>query len=239
MNTKYALVKTKDGLINGLKTYYYVWSGDKPPEDLLSLNPVHEAVSPWINNVWWDKPIDKLPSEFYAIAWIGFIKITSPGKYRFYVTTDDGSKVWINNELIIDAWKDQPPTTYISKEIYLYNGFHRFKYYFYNKYGLAEAVMGWITPSGEAQVIPKENYYCSISDFIFFINIPENYSIVIENTSVKKCISINNICSMRIQHDEQPLSTYIRILDDNNNEIFRTPSRVTIWGGDEFKLITL
>lgn len=239
MNNNYAVVKIREGLINGLKTNYYIWSGDKPPDDLLTMKPIHEAVTPWINNVWWDKPIDKLPSELYAIAWIGFLKITNPGKYRFYVTTDDGSRLWINNELIIDAWRDQPPTTYISREVYLYTGFHKLKYYFYNRYGFAEAVLGWITPSGETGVITKENYYCTISDNVYFTNIPDNYTVFIENELVKKCISANNICIINLSFDEQPLTCLIKILDDKNNEVFKTQTRVTIWGGDEFKLITI
>lgn len=239
MKYNYLLTKTREGLINGLKTYYYIWSGETPPEDLLTLTQVHEAVTPWINNIWWDKPIDKIPSELYAIAWIGFLEVTNPGKYRFYITTDDGSKLWLNNDLVIDAWRDQPPTTYISREIYLSAGFHRLKYYFYNRYGFAEAVLGWIKPSGEAEVIPKNNYYCSLSEYIYFTNIPDNYTVLVENSFVKKCTAMNKICNIEIPFDEQPLDSFIKILDEHDNEIFSTQSKLTIWGGDEFKLIKL
>uniref|UniRef100_A0A7C4D834 Beta-glucosidase n=1 Tax=Staphylothermus marinus TaxID=2280 RepID=A0A7C4D834_STAMA len=236
MNNKYLLIKTKDGLINGLKTFYYTWSGDKPPDDLLKNKPVHETITPWINNIWWDKPIDKLKSEFYAIAWIGFLKITTSGKYRFYVTTDDGSRIWINDDLVIDAWRDQPPTTYISREMYLYSGFYRLKYYFYNRYGFAEAVLGWITPSGEAQVIPKEHFYCNISEYVFFTNIPLNHTVIIENNVEKKCVSQDGTCTIEIKFEEQPFNGFIKIIDEKNDVVFRTHSRLTIWGGDEFKL---
>ncbi len=34
------------------------------------------------------------------------------GRYRFEVMADDGVRLWVNNHLLIDRWRDQPETTY-------------------------------------------------------------------------------------------------------------------------------
>ena len=34
------------------------------------------------------------------------------GRYRFYLTIDDGGRLWVNNHLLIDSWHDQAATTY-------------------------------------------------------------------------------------------------------------------------------
>jgi len=236
----YALIKIKDGLLNGLKTYYYEWSGKKPPEELINLEPVREDVSPWINYIWWSSPAPGVPNEFYAITWLGFIKIDEPGTYRFYVTTDDGSRLWIDDTLVIDAWKDQPPTTYISNPVKLSSGYHRLKYYFYNRYGLAEAVLGWIPPRGEAGVVPKNILYHSIGDIIFFTGIPDDHFVeVLVDGARKTCKAIGGICEIRVAFEEQPLEALVKILDKHGNTVYRTPDKITIWGGDELKLVAI
>ncbi|MET1159893.1 MAG: PA14 domain-containing protein [Thermoprotei archaeon] len=236
----FALIKIKDGLFEGLKAYYYVWSGEKPPDNLLDLEPVKEGVSPRIDYTWWDSPVKGLPREFYAIAWTGFIKIDKPGYYRFYVITDDGSRLWINEELIIDAWKDQPPTTYVSKPIYLSSGYCRVRYYYYNRYGLGRALLGWIPPHGKPETIPSENLYHSIGEEVFFTGLDTGYIVEVEQDKqvIKTCKAVNSICSIEIPYNEQPLEAHIRIRS-GKDVIYETPEKILLWGGDELKLVEI
>ena len=234
------LVKVKDGLAPGLRALYYSWSGEEPPEDLLSLQPVKEEVLPWINYVWWDSPSPGVPAEFFAIAWLGFIKIQVSGEYRFYVTTDDGSRLWIDGKLIIDAWKDQPPTTYISEPVYLEEGLHRLKYYFYNRYAFAEAVLGWIPENGRAGPIPKEAYYHSTSRKVLFVNLPKGFRVLVEGKTISKtCVSRDSQCEIHIDCEEMPLKAVLKITNSLGKELFNSNKKTTLIGGDIFKLLTI
>lgn len=236
--SKYVLIKIKEGLLPGLKTYYYRWSGSNPPEDLLKLKPIREDVSQWINYTWWDSPAPGVPAEFFAIAWLGFIYVDKPGVYRFYVTTDDGSRVWIDGKILIDAWKDQPPTTYVSEPIPLSSGFHRLKFYFYNRYAFAQAVLGWIPQEGEAGVIPKEKFFHVIGDKIFFEGIPADYAVEVLPTGAQKkiCISREGICGVKVSFDELPMEAVIRVLNTSGEIVYETSEKITLWGGDELRL---
>ncbi len=237
-DNEYIVVKTKEGLAPGLKTYYYTWTGNNPPDDLSSLQPLKEDISPWINYVWWDSPKPGVPAEFFAIAWLGYIRVDEEGVYRIYVTTDDGSKVWIDGKLVIDAWKDQPPTTYVSDPLILRKGYHRLKYYFYNRYAFAEAILGWIPPKGDPGPIPKNNLYHMISDKIFFLGLPDKYTIELlpHDKPVKKCIFENNICMINIGFEETPLEAFIRITDPDGKTVFESEKRIPLWGGDELEI---
>ncbi len=241
MANKYVLIKDKEGLVNGLKTLYYTWSGENPPEDLLKLEPVHKDTSPWINYIWWTSPAPGVPSEFFAIAWIGYIEVDKPGMYRFYLTTDDGSRLWIDDELVIDAWKDQPPTTYISKSIFLSKGYHRIKYYFYNRYAFAEAVLGWIPQDGEASIVPKNKFYHCLVNEVYFTNIPEKHVVEILPVDAEKktCVSDGEICIIKLGEEEIPLESIIRIIDDKGKIVYETPEKILVWGGDEYRLAVL
>ncbi len=240
-NEEYVLVKIKEGLVNGLKTYYFIWSGDKPPDDLLSQKAIREDVSPWINYVWWDNPAPGIPSEFYAIAWIGFLEIDKPGMYRFYVTTDDGSRLWVNDKLVIDAWKDQPPTTYISDPIYLSRGYHKIRYYYYNKYGFGEAVLGWIPPEKEPSIIPKDKLFHCLGTDVFFTNMPDDYVIEVMPVDAEKktCRSYEGICRVSYPLEKFPLEAIIRIYDERGRLIYESREKTLIWGGDEFRLVRI
>lgn len=232
------LLKVKEGLTQGLRAYYFRWSGENPPDNLLSLKPIREAIVPWINYTWWDSPAPGVPAEFFAIAWLGFIYVPRGGLYRFYVTTDDGSRVWIDDKLIIDAWKDQPPTTYVSEPILLEEGYHSLVYFFYNRYAFAEAVLGWIPPGGNAGPIPKENYFYPIGDKIFFTGLPDDYmvEVIVSIHNEKKCIAREGICCIEVSYEEMPLKAVIRILDNKGRLIYETPKRIILWGGDEIKI---
>jgi len=50
------------------------------------------------------------PRENISARWTGKIKVTKASKYDFIVSGDDGYRLYIDNELVIDDWKDQGET---------------------------------------------------------------------------------------------------------------------------------
>lgn len=232
------IYKDKSTLRNGVLAQFYTWAGDKPPDYLEKLKPIKTEIHPWINFVWYDRPSPGVPSEFFAVVWKAYIYIPRTGQYRFYVTTDDGTRLWIDDKLIIDAWKDQPPTTYVSEPLMLEKGYHRLKYYFYNRYVFAEAVLGWIPPAGEPGVIPPEYFWISIGDKIVFKGLPDKYGIEIScSDGIKKCISRRGVCSIKVSWDEGPIAGIVKVLDDKGEIIHRSPREMLLWPGDEITIM--
>ncbi|GAA4319671.1 chitobiase/beta-hexosaminidase C-terminal domain-containing protein [Compostibacter hankyongensis] len=40
----------------------------------------------------------------FSIRWVGLIEAPVSGEYTFYTNTDDGSRIWINGQSVIDYW---------------------------------------------------------------------------------------------------------------------------------------
>ena len=59
-----------------------------------------------------ESPCPGVGKEYFSIRWSG--KITPPlsGVYKFHVVADDGVRLWVNHEQLIDAWFDQEATSY-------------------------------------------------------------------------------------------------------------------------------
>jgi len=53
---------------------------------------------------------ENFPTDNFSVRWEGEIRTDYNGDYTFYIISDDGVRLFINNELIIDSWKPQPAT---------------------------------------------------------------------------------------------------------------------------------
>ena len=69
-----------------------------------------------------------------------------PGRYRFTVTTDDGVRLWVNNVLLINNWRNQGARP-VSAEIDLSGGPVSLRMEYYEADVLAEARLDWIRVS--------------------------------------------------------------------------------------------
>jgi len=85
-------------------------------------------------------------SDSFSARWTQNLDLSS-GRYQFAVTVDDGVRLWVNNQLIIDQWRDQQPTTYRG-EINLAGGSVPVKMEYYDNTGGAKAQLSWALVSG-------------------------------------------------------------------------------------------
>ncbi len=88
----------------------------------------------------------------YSVRWTR--RMFFPGRpYNFYLTSDDGARLYIDTTLIIDMWKQQPATT-VRVPVDLTEGVHDIRLeYFQNSY---DSVIGltWDPPNGQNPPLP-------------------------------------------------------------------------------------
>lgn len=77
----------------------------------------------------------------FSVRWTRSLNLP-PGTYRFRMTVDDGGRLWVNNHLLIDAWRVQAATTYTG-EIYLPGGDIQLKMEYFEQDGGAVARLSW------------------------------------------------------------------------------------------------
>jgi beta-glucanase (GH16 family) len=87
-----------------------------------------------VNNTWADgqSPGTGIPHEDFSARYRGRISFAR-GDYEFKVTVDDGVRLYVDGELVIDKWFQQAPTTYTAKRT-LAAGFHDIKVEYYDTY---------------------------------------------------------------------------------------------------------
>jgi hypothetical protein len=65
-------------------------------------------------------PDARIPPDNFSVSWTRTVDF-EPGLYRFTTTTDDGVRLWVGGQVVIDRWRDQwaqshSGTVYVSGE---------------------------------------------------------------------------------------------------------------------------
>jgi hypothetical protein len=102
-------------------------------------------------------------SDFFSASWTREVDVAA-GLYEFEVTTDDGARLWVNGELLIDAWFDQAATTYTA-DTFVPEGTMTIRMEYYEHTGYAVAQLSWSSaeavepPIGEDVVDEESNAF--------------------------------------------------------------------------------
>lgn len=90
----------------------------------------------------YDKPYAKLPSgDGFSVRWSGQ-RYFHAGFYRFGMFADDGVRLWVDGELLVDQWHDGS-TEYHAPVTYLNTGNHDVAVEYYENSGEAEIRLWW------------------------------------------------------------------------------------------------
>ncbi len=88
-------------------------------------------------------PDPSIPNDHFSVRWTGKLVAPSTGDYRISLTTDDGSRLWLNGVKVIDDWTVHAarPTEI---KIHLEAGqVIPFKLEYFEETGQASAQLGW------------------------------------------------------------------------------------------------
>uniref|UniRef100_UPI0035715106 PA14 domain-containing protein n=1 Tax=Alicyclobacillus shizuokensis TaxID=392014 RepID=UPI0035715106 len=98
-------------------------------------------------------------SDGFAVSWRGRIYAPVSGVYTFYATVDDGFRLWIDNRLIIDAWKDNPGGVTYTGSIELEGGkWYTFSANYFEDTDRAMVRLEWEYPGSPRQVIGPDYF---------------------------------------------------------------------------------
>ena len=86
-------------------------------------------------------PASGIGADGFSVRWTRTVDLPA-GNYRFTTTVDDGVRLWVNNHLLIESWRDQAATAYTG-DIYLAGGAVPIKMEYYENGGVAVAHLSW------------------------------------------------------------------------------------------------
>ena len=223
------------GRVNGLRAKYYTLSEfeDLDPETIVNRSPTYQRIDQEINFVWYDDPVPKVPLEKFAVLWEGILSIESEEGYVFFIDVDDGAQLWIDEELIIDAWYEQALRRFYSKVVKLSKGFHSMKLIYFNKGPFAIIRLGWIRESGLTEIIPRYHFITDSKDFIIVKGVPSGFKVELWNIAkIAEATSINGVATLPLHGIRGPIEGSIKIIDSDGKTVFETKFLRDIWGGD-------
>ena len=118
------------------------WRGEYFNNATLSGSPVAIRDDANVDFNWRDNsPISGVGIDNFSVRWTRSL-VFQPGRHRFTARVDDGVRLWVNNQLIVDKWFPQTVQAH-SGEIELGGGPATVKMEYYDRTGLAEAHLSW------------------------------------------------------------------------------------------------
>jgi hypothetical protein len=118
-------------------------------------------IDPVIDEAWANvSPGCSIAKDFWNVRWQGQIEALYSELYTFYLIVNDMGRVWINNQLIVDAWLSTSAGKTITGTIALTAGQKvPIKVDFAQKVGDAKVKLEWSCASSPKEVVPQSQLY--------------------------------------------------------------------------------
>jgi hypothetical protein len=126
---------------NSFTGEYWNYGTGNVPEMPVWINPNLIRNDPTINFTWADSPAPGINADHFVVRWNGKFSFNA-GTYTFTTTDDDGVRVYVDNQKIIDHWVDEGPTTYTAS-VPLSAGTHTIRMEYYDDSQGAQATLAW------------------------------------------------------------------------------------------------
>ncbi len=118
-------------------------------------NPALTRTDPTVNFEWHGaSPGAGVNPDIYSTRWTGYVTPSFSETYTFYTQTDDGVRLWVDGQLIVDKWVDQGWTEWSGQITLQANKRYSIKMEFYERYGGAISKLFWSSPSRAKEIIP-------------------------------------------------------------------------------------
>lgn len=122
--------------------------------------PRHSTIDSTINFDWGNSaPNIRVNTDNFSVRWEGEIMPRFSGNYTFYVNSDNGRKLWINDKLIIDKWLSDYGVEYSGSISLTANQKYRIKLEYFEEAGGANCKLEWMHITQPREVVPKSQLF--------------------------------------------------------------------------------
>ena len=123
---------------------------------------VVDRTDPNINFNWGlNSPATGVSNELFSVRWTGQIQPRYSEGYTFHLTADDGCRLWVNNQLLIDKWRNDSGTE-VAGSIALMGGQkYDLRVEYYEAYVNASVKLEWNSASQAREVVPPGVLFAS------------------------------------------------------------------------------
>ena len=142
----------------GLSGHYY----DEIPGDHTFYEPyLFSRIDTTINFSWGEgsPSSTQLGDDYWMVRWDGFFQAVFDDVYNFYVIGDDGVRLWVDDQMIVDAWMPQPPLEYTGNIALQAGKKYPIRLEYFEEGGGATCKLFWSSPRIAKNIIPKSQLF--------------------------------------------------------------------------------
>ena len=107
-------------------------------------------------------PAPGIAADFFSVRWTGQVEAPSTGTYTFYTVSNDGVRLWVNGQQIINNWSDHAPKEDSGTVALTAGQRYDIRMEFYEGDGTATARLLWSSASVPKAVIPTSRLYSAL-----------------------------------------------------------------------------
>lgn len=145
-----------NGTGNGLNAQYYNGMNFETPR--------RTAIDTTVNFNWaGNAPNAYVGVDNFSVRWSGQIQPQTTGTYTFFINSDNGRRLWINDQLIIDKWISDYGVEYSGTISLTANQKYNIKLEYFEDAGGASCMLEWMSPMQPRGIVPKSQLYSSVS----------------------------------------------------------------------------
>lgn len=105
---------------------------------------------------------DRMQKDNFSVRWTGYVEPKYSEEYTFYTQSDDGIRLWVNDNLIVDHWINNSFLQKAGKISLVAGQKYKIKIEYYENGYDAAARLSWSSPSQAKQVIPQSQLYTAL-----------------------------------------------------------------------------
>lgn len=106
-----------------------------------------------------DSPGGGISQDTFSVRWSGLVLPIYSEPYTFYSVSDDGVRLWVNGNLLVDNWTDHGATENSGTLTLIGGRLYTIRMEFYENGGEAIARLYWSSPSQGKEIIPQSQLY--------------------------------------------------------------------------------
>ncbi|RSK46496.1 OmpA family protein [Hymenobacter perfusus] len=104
-----------------------------------------------------------VPGEWFSARWKGHLYAPVTGVYTFRMTMDDGMRVWVGGQRILNSWQNQAVSSYTAQIALTAGRYYPIRVEYYQAGQDSRAALAWQLPTTtEPEPIPAAYLYASL-----------------------------------------------------------------------------
>jgi glucose/arabinose dehydrogenase len=128
-------------------------------------------VDPTVDFVWGSgSPATAIGADTFSARWTGQVQPQFSETYTFYTVSDDGVRLWVNGQQIINNWTNHAPTENSGTIALAAGQRYDIRMEFFENGGGATARLLWSSPSVPKAVVPSARLFAQAAATIIRIN---------------------------------------------------------------------